>query len=131
MKDAGKKERKGRKRERYLQLPTLAVVHVARDPHGDLPGRSIDAVLKALVVRGPGDKVPDVQAEDAGVGVHRRPGGGDVAALGDDIGRRRRREGDPMGQTGQGGQGESSLEGRHLVICILGIKLLWRRLGEK
>lgn len=86
---------------------------MARDTHGNLAGGGVDAVLETLVVRGPVDKVPDVQAEDARIGVDRRPGGGDVAALGDDVGRRRGREGDALGQAGQGGQGEGFLERRH------------------
>lgn len=93
---------------------------MAGDPHSDLPGRSVNAILKTLVVRGPFDKVPDVQAEDAGVGIHRGPGSSDLAALGDHVGGRRGREGDSLGQASHGGcQGEGLLHGRHLFFAFL------------
>lgn len=92
------------------QLPTLAIIDMARDPNGDLPGRGIHSVGKGLVVRGPVDKVPNVQAENAGIGVDGRPSGGNVTALGDHVGGGWRGEVDTLherGQeTGQGGQGQ-------------------------
>lgn len=100
---------------------------MAGDPDGELPGTGVDAISETLVVWGPGRKVPDVQGEDLRVGIDRGPLGGDLAALGDDVGRGRRGEGDALDEGGDDGGGSqgNGLERRHLdneLVSELGIQ---------
>lgn len=99
-----------------VQLPSIAIVDVARDANSELPSAGVDTIRQTLVVRGPRREVPDVQGEDLRVGVDGSPLGGDLAALGDDVGRGWGGEGDALDKSrdqGGGRQGKS-LERRHL-----------------
>lgn len=56
-----------------LQLVTVRGVNVARNLDRDLAGGRVDAVGDGSVVRGPVDKVDQVDAEVLGVGIDRGP----------------------------------------------------------
>lgn len=96
-----------------LQLEAVGAVGVAGDAHGSLAGAGLEVEVQLLVVRGPVDKVDQVHAEGAGVGVDARPGQVEGRALGEG------RVGGRVGELDGGGEVRAEGEGgkkTHFVV---------------
>lgn len=110
------------------QLPPFAIVDMAGDPNGNLAGRGIHTVGKGLVVRGPGDKVPNVQAENAWIGIDGGPSSSNVTTLGNHIGGCWRGKVNTLHERGQ--ESSQGGEGQGLVSKHFGIALQRVRAGD-